>query len=443
MKGSKTILCLLVLLAFLTATLLTVKSTVVTLDKTEEKTSISLGEISNNGWYYLQGYPNYAPNGMPDFCQIQDGWGVSFCGPTAAANVLWYIDSKYADSNGHPGDGIDSFPLVKDYHAPSSPHPGPHTDDHNFNNVNDLATPWEWGSTSPEAYEFIERLAVYMHTTTSGTPRANMYRGLQAWLEDTRLEKSIIVERYQLPSFDFISEAVMQEKCVILLYWVYGANCELRYGHYVTVAGVNAEELMIAISDPLTGSISNNDPSIVQHDIFTVNLNPNCGRGEWAIETSNLYAEVDYAIIISVAEQKPYLKCEGTLSWSDIRPGDIVMGAFTIENAGFFGSELDWEIIEYPEWGTWTFMPSSGDNLKPEDGVVTIQVSVVVPDESNQNFTGDVKIVNKKDSNDFAIIPVSLTIPVNQNPHNSLILWFLEILIDRFPSLARIITTFA
>jgi hypothetical protein len=40
---------------------------------------------------------------------------------------------------------------------------------------------------------------------------------------------------------------------------------------------------------------------------------------------------------------------------------------------------LDWKVESYPNWGTWTFSPESGDGLKPEYVPNTISVSVVAP----------------------------------------------------------------
>jgi len=133
----------------------------------------------------------------------------------------------------------------------------------------------------------------------------------------------------------------------------------------------------------------------------------------------------------------PDLDCDGTLVWVDVTPGSTVTGSFTVRNIGP-GSLLDWEIESYPNWGTWTFTPSSGNDLTPEDDPVTVSVSVVAPDEQNQDFTGEVKIVNSDDPDDFCIIDVSLATPVSQN---SFILQFLERLMDRFPMLERILSS--
>jgi len=112
-------------------------------------------------------------------------------------------------------------------------------------------------------------------------------------------------------------------------------------------------------------------------------------------------------------EPVPDLDCSGTLSWAGVTPGSTVTGSFTVENIGDPESLLDWEVESYPEWGTWTFEPENGENLTPEDDPITVNVEVVAPDEPETEFTGEVKIVNVENSNDYCIIAVSLATPVN------------------------------
>ncbi|MDH7517543.1 MAG: lectin like domain-containing protein [Candidatus Thermoplasmatota archaeon] len=107
----------------------------------------------------------------------------------------------------------------------------------------------------------------------------------------------------------------------------------------------------------------------------------------------------------------PDLNCEGNLNWPKIKPGATVTGNFTVENIGEPLSELDWEITEWPNWGTWTFTPISGNDLTLEDGPFTVQVRVVAPYEKSE-FIGTVKIVNKHDPSDFEEITVYMKTPV-------------------------------
>jgi len=136
--------------------------------------------------------------------------------------------------------------------------------------------------------------------------------------------------------------------------------------------------------------------------------------------------------IKGLTRNKADLNCEGSLSWTDAKPSDTITGSFTVENIGGSGSQLNWEVIEYPSWGAWTFMPSSGNGLKLEDDPTIVQVSVVVPDEQNQDFSGNITIINKDDSGDFYTIEISLTTPVNHNLINLRILQFIEKFLERF-----------
>jgi len=119
---------------------------------------------------------------------------------------------------------------------------------------------------------------------------------------------------------------------------------------------------------------------------------------------------------VSMPNPTPDLDCSGSLNWIDVPPGSTVTGSFTVENIGDPGSELDWEITEWPSWGSWDFDPNSGNNLKPEDGTVTVNVEVVAPDQQCENFTGEVKVINTEDSNDFDIIYVILQTTIDNDP---------------------------
>jgi len=110
---------------------------------------------------------------------------------------------------------------------------------------------------------------------------------------------------------------------------------------------------------------------------------------------------------------KPDLVCNGSLNWIDIQPGSTVTGNFSVKNIGDPGSKLNWEVTEWPSWGTWTFNPSSGGNL-PKDGTTIVQVTAVAPNQQYYQFNGHIKIVNIDNAADYEIIPVSLATPLNQ-----------------------------
>ena len=278
-----------------------------------------------NDWYYLPSYPNYSPNGMPDFDQKQDkNWtgrlGWSFCGPTALADVLWWFDSKHEDINGIPGDGVDSYPLVKDYKAVGSPQPGPNSDDHNYNNVNDPQTTWQ-GRTGNK--ELIDELAWYTNTNLcrfpivhgfGGTWNIFMVLGTKKWIKDAGLQDKYNVEIIAKPDFSLVNDRVRQNQGVLLRLGFYIPNMKyfsiLSY-HFVVVAGVSSNG-NISVSDPEWDSVNpTNDPmlhnnaSIVSHDIYQVNYStPYPLISSWWMPTYAHHRRVivTHAIIISEKE---------------------------------------------------------------------------------------------------------------------------------------------
>jgi hypothetical protein len=110
----------------------------------------------------------------------------------------------------------------------------------------------------------------------------------------------------------------------------------------------------------------------------------------------------------------PDLDCSGSLSWTNVQPGATVTGSFQVENIGDPGSLLNWTInTSLINWGTWSFTPESGVNLTPEDGQVTVQVSVVAPNEQNSEFEGYIRVENQDNPEDFDLILVHLKTPVD------------------------------
>ncbi len=129
----------------------------------------------------------------------------------------------------------------------------------------------------------------------------------------------------------------------------------------------------------------------------------------------------------------PDLECEGNLRFIDIPPGSTNNGTFTIENVGDPGSELNWEISEFPEWGDWTFTPSSGTGLTPEDGNITIEVLVVAPEDKNEIFNGNIRITNTDNTNDYCVINVLLITPKIKPAYHEFLNRLSERFSNRFP----------
>lgn len=116
----------------------------------------------------------------------------------------------------------------------------------------------------------------------------------------------------------------------------------------------------------------------------------------------------------------PDLECKGYLIWEKVPAGSTVNGNFTVENKGDEGSELNWEITEFPEWGIWTFNPNNGSGLTPETGPLTVYVSVIAPPEKNKIHIGQVMVVNKDNPDDFCKINVYLETPRSKSIYSSL-----------------------
>ena len=189
------------------------------------------------------GLTDYALSGIPDFDQKQDAWTNpktgkwSFCGPTAIANSLWWLDSFYEPNPVAPPAVNDNFPLVWSY--------SPQWDDHSPLNVGPL----------------INDLAWYMDTdgkrtgiAHSGTEVMDMSRGIDQYLLDHGLSDEFYQKTIPAPQFDFIEKEV--EKCedvtLLLGFWqtADGINYWRVGGHYVTVAGIDSAGFWIAFSDP-------------------------------------------------------------------------------------------------------------------------------------------------------------------------------------------------
>ena len=111
----------------------------------------------------------------------------------------------------------------------------------------------------------------------------------------------------------------------------------------------------------------------------------------------------------------PDLQCEGNMNWTNIPPGGTVHGSFQVENIGNPNSTLNWTVDSYPNWGTWSFTPTSGENLTPVEGARTVHVYVTAPDQKNTKFQGDIRVVNTDNQSDYCIIPVYLKTPLSQD----------------------------
>jgi hypothetical protein len=262
------------------------------------QTNRPMETINEDGWYYLPSYPNYSPQGLPDFDQKQADWKAggkwlligglwSFCAPTSLAEIFWWFDSMHENPLGYPGDGNDTYSLVKCYTTTGDPLPGPMPDDHNFNNVNDLATRWKHGRGEKE---LIEQLAWYCNTNFcrypfirgyAGTHWKFLENGAEQWIQDAGLQDKYTVESVWNPDFSLIVQKLQNNSGIILNLLLYNSDAiffQTFLGHYVAIAGIHPNG-SIALSDPFQNTANpsptpadHNDASIVSHDIYLVNF---------------------------------------------------------------------------------------------------------------------------------------------------------------------------
>jgi hypothetical protein len=210
-------------------------------------------------WPFKPRYVDYAPSGVPDFSQKQtgpDGTGWwknpvtgqwSWCGPTAVADSLWWMDSRFETSTTPPPTINDTFPLVQSYNKTG-------WDDHDPRNVPYL----------------IENLSRYMDTdgyvsgvAHNGTEVHDMARGIQNYILAHGLQDQFEVNLVRKPTFDSIcSEVTACEDTILLLgFWQNQGGKWVRVGgHYVTVPGVNETLNEIYFCDPCTDNAELGQP---------------------------------------------------------------------------------------------------------------------------------------------------------------------------------------
>jgi hypothetical protein len=102
------------------------------------------------------------------------------------------------------------------------------------------------------------------------------------------------------------------------------------------------------------------------------------------------------------------LEVDGSLAWSGVQPGEIVHGSFDVKNIGDPNSKLDWMIASTPAWGTWDISPSSGFDMTPEMGSLSISVELITPSSGGPIYEGDIVVVNSEDADDVAVVTVLL-----------------------------------
>jgi uncharacterized repeat protein (TIGR01451 family) len=189
-------------------------------------------------------FDDFSPSGVPDFDQKQDSWGTggpppapaTFCGPVAAANSLWWFDSKFECDRAVPPTISDTYPLVEAY--------ADMWDDHDPRNVGNN------GSVDG----LVEDLAGWFRTSNlTGTLNTDLAAGIEQYLVDHGLRHGYVITQADAPDFWWVAEEVERSEDVILLlgFWQLQDGGWVRLGgHYVTVPGVDKQGGFVAFSDP-------------------------------------------------------------------------------------------------------------------------------------------------------------------------------------------------
>jgi len=200
---------------------------------------------TDRDWIWKDTFPNYSPQGMPDFDQKQKQWKIiidggngvaesialnddnqlisvgsdvlpeeviispgddcqldsitsgddkfkwAYSGPAAIANCFWWFDSMFANPNGIPGDGNDEFPLVEKYLD----------DDHSTNNVQYL----------------IEDLALITNTSNRGlTTVDDLGLALDFWFTNKTIDDRFGKKIENGPTLQYIEDEISNSQNVIL-----------------------------------------------------------------------------------------------------------------------------------------------------------------------------------------------------------------------------------
>lgn len=246
------------------------------------------------GWHWVgaSGNPvDYAPSGMPDLDQKQGDWkGASgawtYSGPVALANVLWWMDSRQEKGVAGPPVRADSVSAVTAYGD---------WDDHDARNVAPLVN---------ALADLIDTDGQRTGQLIVGTDPSNLEPGLKAHLLGQGAASRYSLTVIDAPDLPELLHAVDAGDGVVLVlgFWEdQGDRWAYLGGHYVSLAGIDAQNRLVAISDPLrdayeAGKVaegrcpashsfphdgaSHNNVRYVSHDAYSVVQD---GSGVWTL----------------------------------------------------------------------------------------------------------------------------------------------------------------
>jgi len=156
---------------------------------------------------------------------------------------------------------------------------------------------------------------------------------------------------------------------------------------------------------------------------------------------ANLASPVYYDdISLSGDTPLPSVCCQGDLSWSNVGAGKKLSGTLQVSNCGDDGSELDWEVSNWPEWGSeWTFTPASGTGLTTAQGWIDVQVEFNAPNEKNMEYDGAIELMNSNNPANTCEVSIYVLTPKNKQYDNNPFINFLKNHQNMFPILQWIV----
>jgi len=337
---------------------------------------------------------------VPDFDQRQDNWVhpsttiSTYCGPVAAANSLWWFDSKFEPYPVGPQGGLpptlpynDNYYLVTSYSG---------TDDHDPQNVIPFVSDLAWYfDTDGQRTNSVAWMGTEVHTMSYGL-QWYLYGGNPAWVPSPHGPRygsyydDYHVQLVKMPTFEWVEEEVERSEDVVLLlgFWQWQTDQWVRLGgHYVTVPGINSDDLQIAFSDPffdnaeaggpgrvLSGTLIphtpipghgagvHNDAGNVSHDIYTVTLDVHSPSGLWEIE--------DYPYVPGqFREQNCPLEFEKYQGDPTVGPSIYTEVEYALAMSPFYwkpGGEWVWQWYEGEWMWEWWWYKDDGDSCLPD-----------------------------------------------------------------------------
>jgi len=264
--------------------------------------------------YWKENYTEYAPTGVPDFDQRQDNWNLTspiggpwwtWCAPTAVANSLWWMDSRF-----HPSNLLTAYLGALGEHDPSNVQPFIqhlawlmdtdaqrtgvfHRGTWTWDMETGIAQYLSWSGVNPlgdvngdgivdmKDYHLVNSVFngsmpfdiyadIWPETVTGPYTADNVVNQSDLDLVTAHMGETGKFYEHTLPMPDFylVAEEVYRCEDVVLVlgFWTYNPDTqkwnrvgypdtpyeEIGLGHAVTVAGINSTSAppLIAISDP-------------------------------------------------------------------------------------------------------------------------------------------------------------------------------------------------